>query len=90
MKTAAQVNALKEDWKLDPCWDIETTEGYEDYKDELWRFRIQYEKEQTEKENKRLQEKADAWGCSVKLVSYIEFLEWRITNLDASLTSIMY
>jgi len=38
MKTRAEVEALKTSWKQDPSWDIETTEGFEDYKDELVSF----------------------------------------------------
>lgn len=30
-----EIEALKENWKRDPCWDIETTEGFEAYADEL-------------------------------------------------------
>jgi hypothetical protein len=35
MRTREQVEHLKIDWKADPTWDIENTDGFEDYRDEL-------------------------------------------------------
>jgi len=45
MKTRAEVNELKENWQADPCWDLEDTEGFEDYRKELAAFRLSYEYE---------------------------------------------
>jgi hypothetical protein len=39
MKSREEVEKLKRDWLHDGCWDIETTEGFEDYTDELLKFR---------------------------------------------------
>ncbi len=44
-KTDAEVAALKANWKADPCWDIEDTEGFEAHYDELLAFRKAYEAE---------------------------------------------
>jgi hypothetical protein len=38
MKSREEVEKLKSDWKSDPCWDIEDTEGFEEYHDELAGF----------------------------------------------------
>jgi Na+(H+)/acetate symporter ActP len=38
MKTREAVEKLKTDWILDPCWDIEETEGFEQYRNELVKF----------------------------------------------------
>ena len=35
MKTREEVEQLKRDWVHDPCWEIEDTVGFEEYKDEL-------------------------------------------------------
>jgi len=43
--TAVQVEELKQQWKRDPCWDIEDTEGFEAYHDELLAFSEQHEAE---------------------------------------------
>lgn len=38
-KTREEVEALKENWVKDPCWDIEDTEEFGDYREELLAFR---------------------------------------------------
>ncbi|EIY4766849.1 hypothetical protein MM188_003231 [Vibrio cholerae] len=44
-KTREQVEALKLDWANDPCWDIEDTEGFEAYYDELKEYHKKCEDE---------------------------------------------
>lgn len=44
-KTEQEIQALKDNWVKDPCWDIETEEGFEDHKEELLAFRLQKEAE---------------------------------------------
>ena len=39
-KTREEVEALKANWLQDPCWDIEKTEGFEEYASELLSFRM--------------------------------------------------
>ena len=82
MKTKQELDDLKANWKGDPCWDIEDTEGFEEHHDELLAWRTEYEREWHEKENARLQKKADELGCSVMTVKQIEFLEFRIGQLE--------
>lgn len=43
MRTPEEVADLKRNWRNDPCWDIEETEGYEDYRDELLAYRMEME-----------------------------------------------
>ena len=38
MKTREEVEALKREWLAEPCWDLEKTEGFEEYHDELLMF----------------------------------------------------
>lgn len=45
MKTREDIEKLKQSWAKDPSWDIETTEGFEEYKDELLEFRKLKEQE---------------------------------------------
>lgn len=40
---ARNVEELKYQWEQDPCWDIETTEGFEDHKEELLTHRLKME-----------------------------------------------
>jgi hypothetical protein len=45
MKTAEEIENLKKSWMRDSCWDIETTEGFEEHHDELLKFRKDCEAE---------------------------------------------
>lgn len=45
MKSREEVERLKQNWHEDSCWDIEKTEGFEDYRDELLAYRKQSEAE---------------------------------------------
>lgn len=44
-KTAEEIERLKQDWRLDPCWDIEDTAGFEAHAEELKAFRLERETE---------------------------------------------
>ena len=46
-----RVAELKRQWLNDPCWDIEETEGFEQYQTELLIFRLQSQLDQA---NERL------------------------------------
>lgn len=41
MKTRDEVEALKYNWSGDPIWDLENTEGFEEYHDELLKYSIE-------------------------------------------------
>lgn len=53
MKTRAKIEALKNNWLKDPCWDIENTEGFADHVEELLNFRRQTEAEWKAKQEER-------------------------------------
>ena len=82
MKTRAEVDDLKAQWKADPCWDIWNTDGFEQYEHELFDWQTAIEKEWHDKEVARLAEKAADLKCSVELVQYIERLERLIDKLE--------
>lgn len=42
-RTDEEIDNLKMQWQMDPCWDIEDTEGFEAYKKQLEAWRIQEE-----------------------------------------------
>lgn len=54
MKIREDIEALKRNWKSDPIWDIEDTEGFEDHREEL----LQFSKEMQAIWDKREQEMA--------------------------------
>lgn len=84
---------LKDNWILDPCWDIEETEGFEKYYEELKKFRLKKEKEWEEQRNAELQKIADKKGITdINVVRYINNLEkyynLRIMELEEKLNKI--
>jgi hypothetical protein len=87
MKTREEVEELKRQWLNDNIWDIETTEGFEEYHDELWSFRVVKEQEWERNEEIRLQKRAMSIGIddNLLLMKYIERLEKRIDMLEEKL-----
>jgi hypothetical protein len=75
MKTRAEVDDLKAQWKADPCWDIEFTEGFEDHIDELRLYQ-----EQTYDQTVSM--KAQKLNCSFETASYFLRLEARLERLE--------
>ncbi len=43
MKTMEEVEKLKREWSADPIWDIEETEGFQDYEKDLKIYRLEVE-----------------------------------------------
>lgn len=82
MKTKQELDDLKANWKGDPCWEIEDTEGFEEHRVELLAWRQEYERKWYEQQAKERQEKADKLGCSVEMVETLELLEFRIGQLE--------
>lgn len=76
------IDELKRQWNADPCWDIERSEGFEAHYAELLQYRLDTEHEWQERERKRKQFRAEALGCSVELIGYLEGLEARIRDLE--------
>ena len=58
MATQEQIEKLKADWRNDPCWDIEDTEGFEDHKEELLAYRKQVKAEWEQKARERADKRA--------------------------------
>ena len=75
MKTRKEIDDLKANWKHDPCWDIEDTEGFEAHRKELLTWRNVYERAYEKKEKARIEERATEFKCSPELIKHIEFLE---------------
>lgn len=42
MKTQEEIQELKDQWVMDPCWDIEQTEGFGDHFEELKAYRCRF------------------------------------------------
>lgn len=82
-RTPQEIEALKQNWASDPCWDIEDTKDFEAHYAELRDWRFNREETEAIKEENRLMTKAVTLGCSVELVGYIEALERRLARLEA-------
>lgn len=87
-KTRNEVEQLKRDWVADPCWDIEDTDGFDDFRTELYEFRQKMETEWNLEEAKRLEERTRhlKWGCN--LVKLIEVMEYKIKVLEEQVESL--
>ena len=88
--TRAQVEDLKSQWLFDGCWDIEDTEGYELYRDELLAFRLEAEAKATADYNAQLEAKADELGVpgNIKLAEYVMILERRLDQITTDLEKV--
>ncbi len=86
-KSPEEIQRLKADWLNDPCWDIETTEGFEAHRDELLAFRNERERQWEEQRKARLEAKAAELGIpgNTRLAAHIERLESRLIRLEEAL-----
>ncbi len=78
MKTKKEIEDLKANWKADPCWDIEVTEGFEDHKEELKVFRLAHEAKREQSNLERDLEAAGELGLSLgKYNTYRRYINQR-------------
>lgn len=87
MKTRDEVEELKRQWCADPCWDIETTDGFEEYRQELEAFASAMADQWAFERAQRLEHKARELGVpgNVTLARYVFELERRIEKLEKKL-----
>ena len=81
-KTKQELDDLKAQWKADPCWDLEFTEGFEKYADELRKFQLETEQKAEEEYQSKVEAKARVLNCSNETASYFIRLEYRIEYLE--------
>ena len=65
--TRYEVNRLKDDWIQDPIWDIEDTDGFWFYREELKLFREKQERIWAEKAHRKLADVQKEYGVNSKL-----------------------
>ena len=82
VKTREQIEELKAQWLADPCWDIEETEGFEQHKEELLKFRLETERRWQRQWLRRINAKARKLRCSIATAEYLIRLEERISKLE--------
>jgi len=82
MATENELKELKAQWKADPCWDIEDTEGFEEHAEELKQYRLTTEAEWEDNYKSLVSMKAEKLNCSFETASYFLRLEQRIERLE--------
>ena len=84
MATHEELAMLKSNWRGDPCWDLEQTEGFEEHYQELLDYATKIRTEWQQTLNDICAEKAEKVSCpgSLKLGAYLILLEHRIEELE--------
>lgn len=92
MKTKEELSKLKIQWRHDPIWDIEETEGFEEHYEELLQYRERIEQKRDEQRAKEIKYKADEIGMpgNTQLAEYIIYMEFRIKDLEEVLRELKY
>lgn len=82
-KSREDIERLKVNWMGDPCWDIWTTEGFEEHQVELKEFQVSMEAEWNRVRYDEISQKAENLGFpnNLKLAEVIEVLEKQIEEL---------
>jgi hypothetical protein len=87
-KTKKQIDNLKAQWEADPCWDIEDTEGFEDHRNDLVKYRKETENRWDYERIMRIEAQAFRLDCKFKTAKYTLALEDRIAALEAKLNEL--
>ena len=84
MATLQELEALKSNWRSDPCWDIEGTEGFELHYEELLQYRLGVEEESRREYESFLEQESVKYGIpgNITLTQYIRMLESRLGVLE--------
>ena len=88
MKTRAEVEEFKRQWKIDPAWDIEDSgEEWAEYQTELQEFQREWEEKWKQSNMARLRLKALRLGVpgNTQLAEQWELLEYKISELQDKL-----
>ena len=88
--TAEELQALKDNWRLDPCWDIEDTEGFEYHYDELKEYRLSCEAEWNRMREAKEIKEASEMGIQTNplLYKYLKGVEFEISELKEELAKL--
>ena len=82
MKSQKEIDDLKRNWRLDPCWTLHKTEGFEEHTEELRLYEELMDKKWREDWHERILQKAITMHCAFETAEYINALEHRIERLE--------
>ncbi len=88
-RSTLELSTLKSQWRSDPIWDLELTEGFEAHFEELRAYREFWETQWVTDRVNRLQKAADDWNCAPKTAEYLLHLEEKVTELEGTVLSIL-
>ena len=78
----SEIEMLKAQWLVNPIWDLEYTEGFEDARQELYAWKVEQIQQSKADWFKKITDKAFQLNCSYSLADYILNLEDRIKGLE--------
>ena len=83
------VEELKTQWRNDPIWDLEETEGFEAHYEELLAYRLACKAEWKAQRARELEDKATALGVpgNLLLAQHFMELEEKILRLEEKVTT---
>ncbi len=55
-RSEAEIEDLKQQWLADPCWDIETSEGFEGHRTELLTWKLTHQRDEAWKRIRNYQD----------------------------------
>lgn len=84
MKTHEEVERLIANWNEDPCWDLETTEGFEEHYDKLLAYSTEVKRLWEIRKAAEFKRESERLGITDRpeLVKYILNLELRLVALS--------
>ena len=90
MKTQVELDKLITQWTNDPIWDLEGTEGFEEYRDHLLTVSRRQKEKWRNEDRERAMRKARELGCpaNIALAQYVITLEKRIEQLENAIVGI--
>lgn len=80
-RTTEEIEALKANWRNDPHWDIEDTEGFELHRDELTAYQKEWEARRKSQQEQRILQFAAPLGLEDNL-PLARYLMWQETTIE--------
>lgn len=88
VRSLTEIRELKADWKSDPCWDIEDTDGFEAHRAELAAYRKECEARWVEERRERRVATSIRYACSLETADYILSLEYQLLTIEQRLAKL--